>query len=178
MSYPRQAATIVDTIGSLRSEPGPPLERYRITLDTGALYKFAVGSSLPDDGVNVIVAGGGGTLGAWVLVARSDISSAVTVTHASPSTALAISQTAFVDVSGGAPPTLTMPASPPFGRPVSVINSAGSFAITPCTVTANAGWTIEDPGAPLTFGATATLTVAGCAVTWIADVPNTRWKVV
>lgn len=73
MSPPRISPTVVSDVTVMRGDVGPAQPaRYRIPLDLGALFRFVVGSSLPDDGWNVIVPTGGGTFGAWQRVTASD----------------------------------------------------------------------------------------------------------
>jgi hypothetical protein len=102
---------------------------------------------------------------------------AVRINNASSATVLASWQIAMVDVTGGAPPSITTPATPLDLDRIIAVNANGSFATTSCTITANTGQTIEDPGSPGTFGATVTLNVLGTSVEWLYDAVNTHWKV-
>ncbi len=77
MSLARRAATIFDSVAVLRSLPGPPIPMYAVTLDSGALFRWSIGSVLVDDGVTVIGASGG-TGGAWLRVREDDLGADIT----------------------------------------------------------------------------------------------------
>jgi hypothetical protein len=104
----------------------------------------------------------------------------VRITHASIATVLLVGQTALVDTSGGAPPTITMPPSPVDEDLVEIVDvvGVGGFGTTPCVVTANAGQTIEDPSqAPGTYGATATLAQDSETLAYRYNASLSRWKI-
>lgn len=105
----------------------------------------------------------------------------VRITNASSATVLASWDRAMVDVSGGAPPSITMPPSPSDGDVVSVTEDAGSFGTTPCPVTANAGQDIEDPNTPGTYAGiagTVSATADGASLDWMWSATPARWKLI
>jgi len=73
MADARRASTVLST-ATLRADRGPMLPvRFASVLELGgALFRYVVGSVLPDDGRTVIVPQGGGTGGAWERVREDD----------------------------------------------------------------------------------------------------------
>lgn len=115
------------------------------------------------------------------LVAYLPRPAAVRVTHASGTTSLVARNVCFVDVSGGAPPTINAPDGAVTADLDSfdLIATGGDASVTNIVVTAvGSGWSIEDPGAgaPGTFSPTATIKIKSAAFTWLADLPNKHWK--
>lgn len=69
----RLPAFIHASIAAMRADRAVPTERYAIPLDLPALFRWAVGSVLADDGFTVIVPTGGSSyLGAWLRVREDD----------------------------------------------------------------------------------------------------------
>ncbi len=71
MTILRRALTVVQGIAQLRAGRGPALEEYLLPLDMPAVFRWALGSSLVDDG-RTVLGYLGGFPGAWLRV-REDI---------------------------------------------------------------------------------------------------------
>jgi hypothetical protein len=71
VALPRRAITVIPTVSITQAEAGPPIPKYRVHLDQGGFYRFAVGDVLTPDDVAVI-GGNGGTAGNWLLVRDDD----------------------------------------------------------------------------------------------------------
>lgn len=54
------------SVANMRADVGPMETRYAIPLDVPAVFKYLVGDTSTDDGINVIVPTGGGLAGAWI----------------------------------------------------------------------------------------------------------------
>lgn len=66
---PRLAAIVRSSIAAMRADVAVPTERYAIPLDLPAMFRWAVGSTLLDDGFTVLVPTGSSNYqGAWLRV--------------------------------------------------------------------------------------------------------------
>ena len=70
---PRLAAIVRASVAAIRADLAVPTERYAIPLDLPALFRWAIGSTLADDGFTVIVPTGSSNYqGAWLRVREAD----------------------------------------------------------------------------------------------------------
>jgi hypothetical protein len=81
VALPRRAITVIPTVSITQAEAGPPIPKYRVHLDQGGFYRFAVGDVLTPDDVTVI-GGTGGTGGNWLLVRDDDAGANLTDANA------------------------------------------------------------------------------------------------
>jgi hypothetical protein len=97
------------------------------------------------------------------------------VTNSTPGTLTGTLQIALADTSTGTC-AVALCASPTHGYINSVIDRGGQANLSPITVTAAGGLSLEDPNNPGTFSTSVVLHFNGTGVTWTWDSAKNHWK--